>query len=83
MVMKLANTLGVDKMDYVMYSKLDCPYCEKAEAIFNYYNCKVEYRFMPCDDWDTFPAIYKVAGEAMILIGGFDELKKYLQTNEL
>lgn len=76
--MKPASTKGIDQMDYVMYTKEHCPYCKQAEALFDYFQCKVEYRYMPCDEWPTFPAIYKVHGDQMELIGGFNELRGYI-----
>lgn len=77
--MKKANTQGWDQMDFVMYTKPDCPWCARAHALFDFFNSKVEYRFFECDEWPTYPAIYRVIGEDMELIGGFNELRTLVQ----
>lgn len=62
------------KVDYIMHTTENCPWCLKAKALFEYYGVTYQAKYEKSPDWDTFPAIYKVDDETMELIGGFNEL---------
>lgn len=70
-------------MSYIIYTKENCPWCLKAKALLNHYKASFELKYEKCDEWDSFPAIYKVNGEETELIGGFTELVNYSFNNEL
>jgi hypothetical protein len=68
---------------YIMHTKDDCPWCQKAKALFEYYGISYQARYEKCLEWDTYPAIYKVEGGSSELIGGFNELALYSYDNGL
>ena len=68
---------------YLMYTMDNCPWCVKAKALFDYYQVSYKIKREKCEEWDTYPAIYKVNGESMELIGGFNELSVYSFKNGL
>ena len=65
------------KPSYLMYIMDDCPWCVKAKALLKYYGASYKTKYESCEEWDTYPAIYKVDGESLELIGGFNELATY------
>ena len=67
----------LDSPKYIMHTKEDCPWCLKAKALFEHYGIPYRARYEECPEWDTYPAIYKVEGEVLELIGGFNELALY------
>lgn len=71
------------KTSYLMYTMDNCPWCVKAKALLEYYEASYKTRYESCDEWDTYPAIYKVDGESLELIGGFNELATYSFQNGL
>lgn len=76
--MKILKTLGIDTVDFVVHTKENCPYCKQAKSLLSYFNYNVEFKENACEEWPTYPAIYKVDGDSTKLIGGFDELRKFL-----
>lgn len=62
---------------YLIYTMENCPWCVKAKALLEHYGAKYQTKYEKCPEWDTFPAIYKIKGESMELIGGFNELAAY------
>ena len=62
---------------YIMHTKNDCPWCIKAKALFEHYGVPYQAKYEECPEWDTYPAIYKIHGETLELIGGFNELAVY------
>lgn len=68
---------------YLMYTTDNCPWCAKAKALFSHYGVSYQTKHERCEEWDTFPAIYRVDGESPELIGGFNELATYSFTNGL
>jgi hypothetical protein len=71
------------KAKYIMYTMDNCPWCLKAKALFAHYKVEYQARYEECPEWDTYPAIYKVDGESLELIGGFNELAAYSFDNGL
>ena len=62
---------------YLMHTMDNCPWCVKAKALLEYYGASYKTKYERCEEWDTYPAIYKVDGETLELIGGFNELAAY------
>jgi len=66
------------KPRYVMHTMNGCIYCNQAKALFNHYSASYDVVYEKCDEWDTFPAIYKITEDGnKELIGGFDQLARY------
>jgi hypothetical protein len=59
---------------YLIHVKADCPWCTRAKALLEHYGATYETTSDQCDEWPTWPAIYKVNGSDRELIGGYDQL---------
>lgn len=81
-------------MMFTVFSKDNCPYCEKAKMLIinkghEYAESKlgVDYdredlmRMFP--DARTFPIVLQMNAEGSERIGGFDDLEKFLATQEM
>ena len=66
-----------------MHTIDNCPYCQKAKKLFEFYDTEVEYTYSTCRDWPTYPAIYIRSESEDKLIGGFTELVSYSQQHGL
>jgi glutaredoxin len=73
----MAQEIDSAHPNYLMYTMDNCPWCVKAKALLEYYGASYKIKHERCEEWDTYPAIYKVNGESMELIGGFNELANY------
>lgn len=71
------------KTNYLMHTIDNCPYCQKAKKLFEFYGVEVEYIYKTCRDWPTFPAIYIKDESENKLIGGFTELVSHSQQHGL
>ena len=74
---------------YVIYGITDCPACLRAQA--DLMQRDMEYAFVETDfsksyrqllkekfNWSTFPIVVKLSGDEETLIGGYDDLLKFL-----
>ena len=74
---------------YVIYGITDCPACLRAQA--DLMQRDIEYAFVETDfsknyrqllkqkfNWPTFPIVVKLSGDEETLIGGYDDLLKFL-----
>lgn len=84
--MEQPDTTVVDSsknVKYIMYTKDNCPWCLMAKSLFAHYKVEYQAKYEECSEWDTYPAIYRVDGETLELIGGFNELATYSFENGL
>jgi len=58
-----------------------CPWCVRAKALLEYYGFSYTTTTHPCDEWPTWPAIYKLTAFDQELIGGYDQLCELLLEN--
>jgi len=77
-------------MDVVIYSKENCPYCDKIKTVFNIQNIKfVEYKLDQDFTRENFISEFGVGStfpRVIIdgtLIGGASETVRYIQENNL
>lgn len=59
---------------YIIHSTDNCPWCLRAKALLDHYGVEYTVRTDKCDEWPTWPAIYRVEGDQEELIGGYDQL---------
>jgi len=59
---------------YLLHVTDDCPWCARAKALLEYYNADYITTSEPCDEWPTWPAIYRSTKDDVELIGGYDQL---------
>ena len=60
-----------------MYTKENCPYCNQAKGLLEYYGAEYELKYEKSQDWETYPCIYRSTDSGLQLIGGFLELANY------
>lgn len=60
--------------EYIVHVKDDCPWCTRAKALLEYYGATYRTTSEKCEEWPTWPAIYKVGPSGQELIGGYDQL---------
>lgn len=73
-------------MEVIVWSKYQCPYCDKAKALLNNRNIKFEERKIG-DGWakeDLLEAVPTARSVPQIIIngkaiGGYDQLAKYIE----
>jgi len=65
------------KVNYIMHTTENCPWCAKAKALFEYYDVSYQAKYEKSPEWDTYPAIYRIEDDSTELIGGFNELATY------
>lgn len=63
---------------YLLHVKDDCPWCLRAKALLEHYCIDYQVTMQQCDEWPTWPAIYRVSGSEKELIGGYDQLSEVL-----
>jgi len=74
---------------FIIYGITDCPACLRAQADLMQHD--IEYAFVETDfsrryreflkkkfNWSTFPIVVKLFGDEETLIGGYDDLLKFL-----
>ena len=74
---------------FIIYGITDCPACLRAQADLMQHD--IEYAFVETDfskkyreflkkkfNWATFPIIVKLSGDEETLIGGYNDLLKFL-----
>ncbi len=81
----------MDKCIYLIYGITDCPACLRAQA--DLMQRDIEYVFVETDfsknyrqllkqkfNWSTFPIVVKLSSNGETLIGGYDDLLKFLNS---
>ncbi len=76
---------------FIVYGITDCPACLRAQADLMQYD--IEYAFVETDfskkyrellkkkfNWSTFPIVVKLSSNGETLIGGYDDLLKFLNS---
>ncbi len=74
---------------FIIYGITDCPACLRVQADLMQHD--IEYAFVETDfskkyrellkkkfNWPTFPIIVKLSGDEEVLIGGYNDLLKFL-----
>ena len=77
---------------FVIYGITDCPACLRAQADLMQHD--IEYAFVETDfskksreflkkkfNWSTFPIVVKLSGDQETLIGGYNDLLKFLSSS--
>jgi hypothetical protein len=59
---------------YLIHVSNNCPWCLRAKALLEHYGAAYSTTTEPCDEWPTWPAIYRVTPSGKELIGGYDQL---------
>lgn len=59
---------------YLIHESNNCPWCVRAKALLDHYGVRYATTAEPCDEWPTWPAIYKIDSSGKELIGGYDQL---------
>ena len=78
---------------YLIYGITDCPACLRAQAdlmernieyVFIQTDFSKEYRKAITEEfcWSTFPIIVKADSESETLIGGYEQLRLHLETDD-
>jgi hypothetical protein len=63
---------------YLIHVSDNCPWCLRAKALLEHYGASYTTTAEPCDEWSTWPAIYKLTASSKELIGGYDQLCELL-----
>jgi hypothetical protein len=63
---------------YLIHVSDNCPWCLRAKALLEHYGASYTTTAEPCDEWPTWPAIYKLTAFSKELIGGYDHLCEFL-----
>ena len=59
---------------YLLHVTDDCAWCLRAKALLEHYGAAYRTTEERCDEWPTWPAIYRVGSSGKELIGGYDQL---------
>jgi hypothetical protein len=59
---------------YLIHVTDNCPWCLRAKALLEHYGAAYFTTTEHCDEWPTWPAIYKITPSDRELIGGYTEL---------
>lgn len=59
---------------YLLHVTSNCPWCTRAKALLEHYGVEYDITTEPCDEWPTWPAIYREGPSGRELIGGYDQL---------
>lgn len=59
---------------YLVHTAPDCPWCTRALALLSHYGAEYRTTRERCEEWATWPGIYKVTPQGKELIGGYNEL---------
>ena len=66
------------KDSYLLHVKDDCPWCLRAKALLECYGINYQVTMDQCDEWPTWPAIYRIDSVENELIGGYDQLSELI-----
>jgi glutaredoxin len=71
------------EVKYLIHVQDDCPWCVRAKALLDHYQAKYDTETSKCEEWPTWPAIYRLQGSSKELIGGYDQLITFSYENGL
>lgn len=63
---------------YLIHVSDGCPWCLRTKALLEHYGLSYETTTEGCDEWPTWPAIYRMSPGGKELIGGYDQLCELL-----
>lgn len=66
--------ITMNNIHYIIHVTDNCPWCARAEALLDHYEAKYVIETSKCDEWPTWPAIYRVVDGQAELVGGYDQL---------
>lgn len=71
------------KAKYIIHSTDNCPWCLRAKALLDHYGAEYVIKTEKCDEWPTWPAIYRIIDGQAELLGGYDQLISLSYESEL
>lgn len=63
-----------DDVTYLIHVTDNCPWCDRAKALLEEYGASYRIETSKCEEWPTWPAIYRLKDGEKELIGGYNQL---------